>query len=62
MVKIYSLQLVMTTVAVETNAVGQMLKMHSSFVKVSVAVGAGADDRVLLPCLECCKGALQPHS
>ena len=34
--------------------VEQMLKLHLSFVKVSVAVVAGADDRILLPCFKCC--------
>ena len=32
-------------------AVTQMLKLHLSFMKVSVAVGA---DDILLPCFECC--------
>ena len=35
-------------------SVAQMLKLHLSFVKVSVAVAAGADDNVLLPCFKCC--------
>ena len=46
MVKMYSL-------AVEMS-VAQMLKLHLSYVKVSVAVAAGADDHVLLSCFECC--------
>ena len=37
--------------------VAQMLKLYLSYVKVSVAVVAGADDRVLLPCFKCCGGA-----
>ena len=39
--------------AVEISVV-QMLKLHLSFVKVSVAGAAGADDHTLLACLECC--------
>ena len=35
-------------------SVAQKLKFHLSFVKVSVAVAAGADDHILLPCFECC--------
>ena len=35
-------------------SVAQMLKLYLSFVKVSVAVAAGADDHILLPCFECC--------
>ena len=35
-------------------SVAQMLKLNLSFVKVSVAVAAGADDHVPLPCFECC--------
>ena len=34
-------------------SMAQMLKLHLSFVKVSVAVVAGADDHVL-PWFECC--------
>ena len=44
------LQLVLAGVAVKMS-VGQMLKLHLSCVKVSVAA---ADDHVLLPCFECC--------
>ena len=32
-------------------SVAQMLKLHLSFMKVSVAVVAGADDRICLPLL-----------
>ena len=35
-------------------AVAKMLKLHLNFMKVSVAVAAGADDSVLLHCFECC--------
>ena len=35
-------------------SVAQMLKLHLSYVKVSVAVAAGTDDHGLLPCFECC--------
>ena len=54
-----SLQLVLAALAVEMS-VAQMLKLHLNFVKVSVAVAAGADDCILLPCFECCWEALQP--
>ena len=47
------LQLELAAVVVEMS-VAQMLKLHLSFVKVSVAVAPGADDHVLLPCFECC--------
>ena len=47
------LQLVLAAVAVNMS-VAQMLKLHLSFMKVSVAVAAGADDHILLPCFECC--------
>ena len=47
-----SLQLVLAVVAVEIS-VAQMLKLHLSFIKVSLAVAAGADDHILLPCFEC---------
>ena len=46
------LQLVLTTVAVE-KSVAQMLKLHLSFMKVSVAVVAGADDCILQHGFEC---------
>ena len=45
--------LILAAVAVEIS-VAQMLKVHLSFVKVSVAVAVGADNHVLLPCFECC--------
>ena len=45
-------------VAVEVSLT-QMLKLHLSFVKVSVVVGV--DDQILLPCFECYKEALQPR-
>ena len=45
------LQLELAAVAVEMS-VAQMLKLHLSYVKMSVA--AGADDHILLPCFECC--------
>ena len=35
-------------------SVAQMLKLHLSFVKVSVAVVAGADGLIPLPCFGCC--------
>ena len=35
-------------------SVAQMLKLHLSFIKVSVAVVVGADDRIFLSCFECC--------
>ena len=35
-------------------SMAQMLKLHLSFVKVSVAVAAGADNHVLLPRFEYC--------
>ena len=44
------LHLVLAAVIVEMS-VAHMLKLHLSFVKVSVAQ---ADDHVLLPCFECC--------
>ena len=47
------LQMELAAVAVEMS-VAQMLKLHSSYMKVSVAVAAGADDHILLPCFECC--------
>ena len=47
------LQLVLGAVAVEIS-VAQILKLHLSFVKVSVAVADGADDRVLLQDFESC--------
>ena len=47
------LQLVLAVVAVEMS-VAQMLTLHLSFMKVTVAVVAGADDLVLLLCFECC--------
>ena len=34
-------------------SVAQMLKLYLSYVKVSIAVTAGADDHVLLLCFEC---------
>ena len=34
-------------------SVAQMLKLHLSYVKVSIAVAAGDDDQVLLSCFEC---------
>ena len=43
----------MVLAAVEMS-VAQMLKLHLSFVKVSVVVVAGADDRILLQNFECC--------
>ena len=36
------------------NVCGTKLKLYLSFVKVSVAVVAGTDDSVLLPCFGCC--------
>ena len=39
--------------AVEVS-VAQMLNLHLSYMKVSVAVAAGANDHVLLPWFECC--------
>ena len=53
MVKMYSLQLVLIAVAVEMS-VAQMLKLHFSFVKVSLTVVAGADGIIPLPCIGCC--------
>ena len=47
------LQLVLAAVAVKMS-VAQMLKMHLSYMKVSVAVASRADGHVLLPCFECC--------
>ena len=44
----------MAALAVEMS-VAQMLKLHLSYMKVSVAVAAGPDDQVLLPCFECTK-------
>ena len=32
----------------------EAIELHSSSVKVSLALVAMADDRVLLPCSECC--------
>ena len=40
--------------AVEMSA-AQMLNLHLSFVTVSVAVAAGADNHILLPCFEVAK-------
>ena len=47
------LQLEMAAVAFEMS-VAQMFKLHLSYMKVSVAVAAGADEHILLPCCECC--------
>ena len=47
------LQLVLAGMVVEM-FVAQMLKLHLSFVKVCVAVAAGADHHILPPCFECC--------
>ena len=47
------LQLKVAAVAVEM-LVTQMLKLHLSYIKVSVVVAAGADYHVLLPCFQCC--------
>ena len=47
------LQVELAAVAIEMS-VAQMLILHLSFMKVSTAVSAGADDHVLLPCCECC--------
>ena len=47
------LQLVLVAMAVEMS-VGQMLKLHWSFVKVSVVVVAGAACLIPLPCFGCC--------
>ena len=55
----YFVQLELAAVAVEMS-VAQMLKLHLSYVKVSVAVAAGAD-HIFLPCSECCCGAWQPR-
>ena len=49
MVRMYSL----AAVAVEM-AVALMLKLHLSYMKVSVALATGADNHVLLPSFECC--------
>ena len=49
----FPLKLVLFTVAVEMT-VAQMLKLHLSFVKVSVALVAGPYGLVHLPCFECC--------
>ena len=50
------LQLQLAAVAVEMS-VAQMLKLHLSYVKLSVAVVAGADNHILLSCFECWLGA-----
>ena len=50
----------LAAVAVEM-PVAQMLKLHLSLVKVSVAVVAGADDHILQPCFGCCQEASQPR-
>ena len=34
-------------------SVAEMLKLHLSYVKVSVAQAAGAEDHILLPCFKC---------
>ena len=47
-----SLQLELAASAVEMS-VAQLLKLHLSYVKVSVATTAGAENHVL-PCLELC--------
>ena len=47
------LQLELAAVTVEMS-VTQMLKLHLGYVKVSVAVAAGADDHIILLCFECC--------
>ena len=49
-------QLELAAVAVKMS-VPQMLKLHLSYMKVSVAVAAGLDDHILLPCFECFQGA-----
>ena len=46
-------KLVLAAVAVKMS-VAQMLKLQLSFVKVSVAVVAGADGLIPLPCFDCC--------
>ena len=46
------LQLELAAVTVEMS-VAQMLKLHSSYMKVSVGMAAGADDHILLSCFEC---------
>ena len=51
--KCIPLQLVLAAVAVEM-PVAQMLKLHLSCVKMSVAVVAVADDCILLSCFEGC--------
>ena len=43
----------LAAVAVEMS-VPQTLKLHLSYVKVLVAVVAGADDNILWPCFEFC--------
>ena len=48
------LLLVLAAVTVSVMSVSQMLKLYISYMKVSVAVAAGANDHVLLPCFECC--------
>ena len=48
------LQLVLAAGDVEMS-VAQMLKLQLSFMKVYVAVSAGADDHILLPCLDIAK-------
>ena len=47
------LQMVLVAVAVEMS-VAQILKLHLSFVKVSVAVVAGANGLIPLPYSACC--------
>ena len=49
----YSLVVGTVFMSVEMS-VAQILKMHLSYVKVSVTVVAGADEHVLLPCFEHC--------
>ena len=52
--KCIPMQLELAAVPVEMS-VAPMLKLHLSFVKMSVAVVAGADDRVLLPSMNAAK-------
>ena len=46
------LQLELAAVVVEMSG-DQILRLHLSYVKMSVAVAAVADDHILLPCFKC---------
>ena len=56
----FLLQLVLVAMAVEIS-LAQILKLHLSFVKVSVTEVGGADGFLPLPCFGCCLVVSQPR-